>query len=184
MRRRARKQLPSKPPSAPAAPEQPAVYQGLTYQRERLARIARELPPLFKKHHAELAVDPVRAPLDVDWDRYFDLDLVAALQIITVRDGAVLVGYVFNIISQHLHKKSTRWCTVDMYWLDPGYRVGLIGYRLFVENEKFLKLAGVQKVVVGEKLHFHNDHERKVNVLFKRLGYVPEDLYYGKWIGA
>ena len=70
-----------------------------------------------------------------------------------------------------------------MYWVDPAYRLGWLGVKLFRENEAFLKKAGVKKITVGEKCHFHNDFGRQVNVIFKRLGYVPEDMIYGKWIG-
>ena len=183
MKPREARPLPSKRPSVPEPLERPVSFQGVTYQRERLAGIARELLPLFKRHYAELAVDPDRAPLDVDWPRYLDLDLIGALQVITVRVGPALVGYIFNIVGPHLHKRSTRWCHVDIYWLDPAYRVGLRGYRLFVENERFLKAAGVKKIVVSEKAHFKNDFGRQVGILFKRLGYAPEDISYGKWIG-
>jgi hypothetical protein len=156
----------------------------VTFQRERLANIARELPALFTRHHDELAVDKAKAPLDFDWEMYLNLDLLGTLQIVTVRDGKLLVGYVFNVIRPHPHKKSTRFCIVDMYWLHPAYRVGLIGLKLFRLNEEFLKAAKVKKITVGEKLHFHNEGDRRVALLFKRLGYKPEDLYYGKWIGG
>jgi hypothetical protein len=167
----------------PAAPDPAVTYRGLTYRCERLANIARELPPLFERHHHELAVDPDRAPLDVDWDRYFDYDLLGVLRILTVRDGPMLVGYVFNLVGPHMHKKSTRWAHVDLYWLDPAYRIGLTGYRMFVENEKLAKACGAQKITVAEKCHFKNDFGRQVNLIFKRLGYAPEDVVHGKWIG-
>jgi len=173
----------SNPPSALEPLSQPVAYRGVTIQRQRLGVIARELPALFKKHHAELAVDRDRAPLDPDWDRYFDLDRLGILQIVTVRDGPALVGYIFNIIGPNLHKRSTRFGVVDMYWLHPAYRFGLLGLKLFRENERFLKSAGVQKIAVAEKAHFANSGGRKVNVLFKRLGYVAEDVVHGKWIG-
>ena len=182
MRPLAKKSLPVSPPSAPAAPEL-ASYQGLTFGRERLAHIAQELPPLFARHHAELAVEPKRAPLAPDWDRYFELDLLGVLHILTARDGPALVGYVFNLIGPHMHKRSTRWCHVDMYWLDPGYRVGWGGVKLLRENEKLVKALGARKIIMVEKAHFHNADGRKVGVLLKRMGYAVEDIAYGKWIG-
>ncbi len=128
-------------------------------------------------------MDKDRAPLDPDWDRYFDYDLIGVLGILTVRDGAALVGYIFNFLGPHLHKKSTRWCHIDMYWLDPGYRVGWAGYRMFRENERLARKSGAKKITVSEKAHFKNDYGRQVNLIFRRLGYIPEDVVYGKWIG-
>lgn len=179
----ARKPPRPSPPSAPVPLEQPVVYRGLSIQRERLAAIARELPPLFRRHHDELAVDKIKAPLAPDWKQYFDLDLLGALQIITVRDGSLLTGYIFNVIGTHRHKLTTRFCHIDMYWLDPAYRIGMLGLKMFKENEAFLRAAGVKKILVGEKCHFKNVFGRQVNVLFKRLGYVVEEVTYAKWIG-
>ena len=178
MKQHAVKPLPTPKPSAPA----PREFCGLQYRREFLGQIARELPPLFEAHHAELAVDPHRAPLDPDWDRYFSYDLSGALAILTVRDGPLLVGYLFNIIGPHLHKKSTLWAHVDMYWLMPAYRVGYTGIRMFVENEVMLRGLGVKKVISSEKAHFANERGRRNALIYKRLGYVVEDIAYGKWI--
>ena len=171
--------------SARAAPEEkPVAYRGLTIQRQRLRAIAQELPPLFQRHHDELAVDAKRAPLAPDWDQYFDLDLLGNLQILTVRDGPVLAGYIFNVIGSHRHKRTTKFATLDMYWLDPIYRQGLLGVKLFRENERFLKAVGVKKILVEEKCHFKNEFGRQVSVLFKRLGYTLEARVHGKWIGG
>ena len=172
----------SRPTIRPSVPE-PRSFAGLLYQREALGHIARELPSLFELHHAELAVDPVRAPLDPDWSRYFDYDLAGHLAILTVRDGPLLVGYLFNIIGPHLHKKSTLWAHIDIYWLMPAYRVGWTGVRMFVENEVMLRELGVKKVTSIEKVHFHNDRGRRNALIYKRLGYAVEDIAYAKWIG-
>ena len=180
MKPREARQHPNRPLSVRAAPEPAVAFQGVTIQREALAPIAKEIMPLFRRHHDELAVDPKRAPLDVDWDLYLDLNLLGQLQILTVRANGALVGYIFNVIRPNPHKKSTRWCLVDMYWLDPIYRAGLIGYKLLRENEAFLKRIGIKKIAIGHKLHFRDG---RVGKLFDRLGYTAEDVYYGKWIG-
>ena len=138
---------------------------------------------MWRRHHAELACDPDKAPLAPKWNDYFDLDLLGALQILTVRDGSLLVGYIFNVIGGHRHKQSTKFATLDMYWVDPGYRTGFLGLKLFRENERILKAAGVQKILAEEKMHFKNKFGRQVSILFKRLGYTPEAIVHGKWIG-
>lgn len=165
------------PPPKPSPPRGLAAPE-ITFQRERLPAIAAELPALFEQHHKELAVG--RYPLSPDWDRYFDLDLVGILHVLTVRDGALLAGYVFNLIGPHLHKKTTRWCHVDMYWLHPGYRSGWLGYKMLRANESMAKGAGAAKISIAEKCHFHNAFGRQVSALFRRLGYEPEDVIYGK----
>ncbi len=171
------------PPTPPRLVPVPREFGGLNYQREALGDIARELPSLFEMHHKELAVDQDKAPLDPDWDRFFNYELCNQLFILTVRDGPALVGYMFNIVGPHLHKKSTRWAHIDMYWLLPAYRVGWTGVRMFVENELMLKGFGVKKVTSIEKAHFANDRGRRNALIYKRLGYMVEDIAYAKWIG-
>lgn len=156
---------------------------GLLYRRARLGPIAKELRPLFVLHWKELALNQDKIPLDVDWDRYLELDLVGRLQVLTVRDGDSLVGYVFNLISPALHYRSTMWCHIDMYWLAPAYRFGWNGVRMFTENEKFVKRTGAKIISVAEKLHFKNEFGRQVSVLFKRMGYSPIERIYTKYIG-
>ena len=151
---------------------------------ESFYKIARELPPLFERHWRELALDRERVPLDVDWDRYLALAATDALHVVTVRDGDVLVGYIFNIVGPHLHYRSTIHAELEMFWLDPAYRGaenGWFALRMFRENEKHLRSLGVKKVHVAEKLHFMGG---RVGLIFKRLGYKPVETNWGKWIGG
>ena len=158
---------------------QPETYNGCTIQPERLAAIARELPPLLKMHHAELMADPDRAPLAPDWDRYFDAELVGNFALTTVRDGMLLVGYVGNFIGRHQHA-AIKWCQVDLFFLHPGYRVGLLGNKLLDANERFMRERGVNKIAMAAKCHF----DGRLGLLLKRMGYAPEDILYTKWIGG
>lgn len=159
---------------------EPLEWGGYTFQWERLRAIAPELPPLFKEHWRELAVNKKTVPLAPDWDRYFAADLVGQLLIQTVRVKGVLVGYMFNFVGPHLHYSQTYWCAVDMYYLDPVYRTGWAGVKMFVYNERRLRAIGVKIISAVEKLHFHNDNNRRVAVLMKRLGYKRVEVAYQK----
>ena len=161
---------------APSARAQPK----LDYKIEPFYVIARELPPLFRKHWRELAVHKDAVPLDPNWDLFMAQSMQGVLQILTVRDDVKLVGYIFNIIGPHSHYRSTLHCLIDMFWLDPAYRHGWTGLRMFRENEKHLRKLGVQRVLVGEKLHWHSKRDRRVRVLFRRLGYKAMDVMYSK----
>lgn len=142
--------------------------------------IARELLPLFRKHWRELGVHRDIIPLDPDWDRFMQGSINGTLHVLTVRDDDKLVGYIFNIVSPHLHYKTSLHAYIDMFWLDPRYRRGLTGLRMFRENEKHLRKCGVVRMVVSEKLHWLSTRERRVRTLFRRLGLKAFEVAYTK----
>lgn len=155
---------------------------GLIYQWQPFRDFVRELPPLFKQHWRELALNQDKIPLDPDWPRYFDLDLIGLLRCLTVRDRGLLVGYVFVLVFPHLHYASTLWAQTDIFWLDPVYRQGWAGYRMLRMMEKGLKEIGVKVINVNAKLHFEASRGT-IGRLLERLGYQPSDVVYVKFIG-
>jgi len=155
---------------------------GLTYQWERFSGIARELPPLFKRHWREIALNQDRVHLDPNWDQYYALDLAGTLRCLTVRSNGVLVGYVFMFVFPHLHYASTLWAASDIFWLDPAYRQGLAGFRMLRLTEKGLKELGVRVLHFNAKLHFEASRGT-IGKLLERMGYKPVETVYSKFIG-
>lgn len=160
-------------PSAPATPE-------VRFQDEPFYIVARELPPLFKKHWRELGRDKDDVPLDPNWDVYMEMSIAGKLRVTTARAGDELVGYVFNIVGPHLHYRSTLHSVVDMYWLDPRYRKGWTGIKMLRANEQMLDRTGVVRRMIAEHLQFKGVHGRMMRVVFKWLGYRPRDVLYAK----
>lgn len=153
------------------------VRPNLSFQIEPFVKVAQELPPLFIRHYEELAENKDVYPLDPDWDKYFALDISGILRFVTVRSGNLLVGYISNLVSSHLHSKSTLVCEIEMFWLEPVYRYGWNGIRMFRYNDDYLKSLGVKLVHVSEKLRFRGG---KVGLVFKRLGYRIVETNWGR----
>ena len=138
---------------------------------ERFHAIAHELPPLFTEHWRELALNQDIVPLDPDWDKFYALDIQGILRILTVRvPSGQLVGYVFLMAGPHLHYKSTLWGHVDIFWLDPLYRQGWTGIRLFKTLIRDAKTMGLVNLTVPTKIHFCDN---RVTKLLQRLGFKP-----------
>ncbi len=149
-------------PSGLAAPE---------FGWERFFSIAHELPPLFLEHWRELALNRDVIPLDPDWDKYYRLDVEGALRILTVRvPSGQLVGYVFLMVGPHLHYKSTLWGHVDMFWMEPVYRQGWTGVKLFKRLIQDAKKMEVANLTLATKHHFMDN---RVTKLLQRLGFMP-----------
>jgi GNAT superfamily N-acetyltransferase len=156
------------------APQKPLPLSGLAapeFGWERFHAIAHELPPLFMEHWRELALNQDVISLDPDWDKYYRLDIEGVLRILTVRvPSGQLVGYVFLMVGPHLHYKSTLWGHGDMFYLDPLYRQGWTGVRLFKALIADAKTMGVVNLTLATKLHFMDN---RVTKLLKRCGFMP-----------
>lgn len=161
------------PPSDPAPPEVLGTIAGVTFQRERLGPILREILPLLEKDWRENGVDHDSVPFRLDLDRYLNYDLVGVLQIVTARDEGALVGYVFALVHPHIDHSGAGWAMLTWYWIYPGYRGGGLGNALLEAMETFLKQAGVAVVEVTEKI-------RRPHGLFGRRHYYATDIVYRK----
>lgn len=147
-----------------------ATPNGPTLQVEHFYGIARELPPLFEQHGAERGEQH-----DPDWDALFSLGLQGVLRILTVRDGDHLAGYIFNLVRGHLHDRRVLHCFIDNYYLQPGYRGGMLAMRMFRRNDELCNEWGVQRAYVGVGMA-DSGHE----IIFKRLGYKPHEMFHRK----
>lgn len=150
---------------------------GISYQDEKFEDCLSELKEFAPIHHAELGLTPESVPLDMDWDRFIDMEETGRLHMLTVRDSGKLIGYHISFVTGHYHYKSTLHASVDLYYLKQEYRKSKIGLNLFIEAEKSLKKIGVVKIITGCKKKL--DH----TPLFEKLGYELSDLQFMKIIG-
>lgn len=147
----------------------------MTFQRERLGPILREVLPLLRKDWEENGIDRDRVPFNLDLDRYLQYDLIGVLQIVTAREHDALVGYVFALVHPHIDHAGLGWAMLTWYWLYPEYRGGGIGNALVEAMEKFLVSARVQVVEATEKMTAQHG-------LFERRGYRATDKVHRKFL--
>jgi hypothetical protein len=126
------------------------------------------------QHWRELAFPD---PLQMDWDAYLAMTAAGVLHVTTCRAGTVLVGYIFNQVSPHLHHMQVLHAYIDMFWLDPVARDGWTIMKIFRFNDAYLKDLGVKQVRAGVRANYMGG---RVGLIFKRLGYVPDEFVYGK----
>lgn len=139
-----------------------------------------ELRPIIQEHYKELALNQDKVPLRPRWDLYAKAQNKEELLFITARDTKAdnkLVGYFIGFISPGLHYETCLTCQMDIFFVHPEYRTGMLGLKMFKFLEKQLKLLGVDRVYVGSKSH------ADASPLFERLGYGKVETYYSKWVG-
>jgi GNAT superfamily N-acetyltransferase len=169
VKRRGARRPPRKPPSVREPPDILGEHDGVTFQRERLAPILRQVLPLLRRDWEENGADREKVPFALNLDQYLNYDLLGILQIVTARDAGALVGYIFAYVHPHIDHSGMGWAMLTWYWLYPEYRGGGIGDAMLQSMEKFLRAARVSVVEATRKL----DAQHK---MFERNGYRDIDI--------
>jgi hypothetical protein len=141
----------------------------ILYSKERFVDLAPELPEIFYKHWQEIALNKDTIPLDPAWSEYMRLEALGVLHIVTARDGGRLVGYIFSLVTPHLHYKKSLTAYTDLMYFRREYTRGMATFSryrdLLLFSEKMLRDMGVQKRYLMTKVY----HD--LTPLFERLGY-------------
>jgi hypothetical protein len=143
----------------------PSAKLSITLRQEPLSRFWPDADPLFRLHWKELCVNPQKLKIDVDKERYEQLEKLNMLYVLTARRGKAgrLVGYIMAFILPHFHYKSSgEIASTDMYWVKPEERHG-IGLKLFVRFEQDMKARGVVQMLTSCKVH--QDHSKFLKLL-------------------
>ena len=98
--------------------------------------------------------------------------------IVVLREAVVSSVTIGASSRRALHYASCLTATMDIFFVHPDHRRGRNGIILFDAVERELRRRGVQRWVVGTKLH------RDASPLFKRLGFAPIEMYHAKWLGT
>ncbi len=139
----------------------------LTFGWESLADLVREpgLKSLIAEHFEEIAEDQGECPLDVQWDHYLGLAARGILRVHVARgQDDELAGYCCWYVDRHpCYRALYAWASP--FYLDPGYRRGISGYKFLSAGEGDLRSWGVKRLVIHCKVNHSLDR------LFERGGY-------------
>jgi GNAT superfamily N-acetyltransferase len=150
----------------------------ITYQVEKLFECLPEILNYLNAHFEEVAAnkEQLGGP-DMDVAAYQHSENIGQLHILVARDSGKLIGYCVAFVNPHLHYKKSLTAYTDVYYIDPEYRKGSVGVKLFQEYEKTLKQRGVQRMYTGTKKH------KDIGKVFEYLGWHETERLYAKWIG-
>lgn len=164
------------PPEADLPPPSPrSALAQPEFSWARFNQIAAELPPLFLEHWNEASLE--KYPLDPDFDLYYSWDVQGVLRCLTVRHEGVLVGYLFLLLSGHVDHKSTLIAQAEKFWLDPAFRQGWTGVKLFKEAARAAKEWGAAEIAVPVELHVLDG---RLATMLQRLGFRPVETIYSR----
>lgn len=149
----------------------------LTFATEPWPAVVDELSGHWPQHWAEVGMHRDKIALSPNYAEYARLHESGQLHVTVARELGWVVGYLTAIVRPHLHYKQSLSAFYDLYYLEPSYRKGMNGVKLFQEAERALKARGVERMFTGTKLSLD------ASVIFERLGWQPAERLYVKWIG-
>jgi hypothetical protein len=135
----------------------------IEYKIANNKEVFNEVSQMFEKHYEELSATK-GFKLNPDYDIYWEADKRNTLKTIVALKNDEIIGYIVYFVGINLHYKDCLLATEDIYYLKPEYRKGLIGPRMFVFAEKYLKSIGVNMIRYSTKTHLDNSR------LFEFLG--------------
>lgn len=148
----------------------------ITFAVEQWPDVKQEALPLWDHHYQEVGEGRAAGwALNVD-HKMFDLfHARGALKIVTARDRGRLIGYHASIVEPLLHYAHVLADKCDVYWLEPEYRQGRTGVKLFEAAEAAARQRGCLALYSACKLGEH-DYTK----LFEYLGYELTEKRFRK----
>ena len=140
----------------------------------KTSEVAPTLQALYKLHWEEVANYKDKVFLEVDFELINSLDDKGRLISIVAEEDGDIIGYAMFIISTHLHYKSLVTAANDVLFLREDKRKSGVGLKLINESLRIVKEKGATKVT------FHIKPNHDFSPLLKRMGFLHEELIYGK----
>lgn len=123
----------------------------ITFQHEKLDGFVQEAKDLFKKHYDEIAERTDVIELDPDLDRYAKLENNGKLEVHTIRDDGVLIGYSLWFLNYHIHYKKSFMASSDILYISPDHRKGMLGVKFIKWTTEEIKKRKPRKIVFHVK---------------------------------
>jgi hypothetical protein len=136
----------------------------ITFQKEAPEPFTQEAMALFQKHYEEIAERIDVIELDPDLKKYNQLYNQNALEIHTIRDNGVLIGYSLWFLINHIHYKKSLTANSDVLYISPNYRKGMLGIKFIKWSLEEIKKKNPQRIL------FHVKPFLDYSPILKRLG--------------
>lgn len=148
----------------------------ITYQVDNWDNVKNSILGMVNNHWKEIEDYQDELPIDLDLDMYHMLNQAGYLKVIIVKDKDKIIGYHILIINKCLHYKNKLMAATDMFYLNPDYRKGFNGIKLFKFTEKVMVKENVKLLLYSSKYNYNK------GIIFKRLGFQPAEISYSKLI--
>ena len=134
-----------------------------------------EITPLLELHRQEISAFPDMV-LNIDWDKYYQLQKLKKLHVFTSRDKETneLLGYLVYICDKNSHYQDYIYALQDVFYVKKELRGRFMGVKLLKFSENNLKRLGVAAIMQ----HMKVDHP--FQKLLVNQGYKMQEYIYSK----
>jgi len=150
----------------------------IEYKVEKLVDCLEEIRPLVEDHHEEVDMYKDKIKVNPDYDKYFAMEGLGIVHIVTARDDGKLIGYLISFVTPHIHYSDHKYATNDLIFIDASYRKTKTGFEMLKFAEESLKGEGVDVINITMKASHPFDS------LCEGLGYTYSEKSYSKYIGV
>ncbi len=133
------------------------------------------LDDLARRHWDE--VDETGLPYNPTWEMMQKWEDEGSFRVISVRESGELIGYA-SVLLRVMHQTNEITAFIQDPYILPEHRKGMLGVQLLKEAEKLVKPLNVKKLVVAEPIT-----ENSIGLVYKRLGYTPQETLWSKVLG-
>ncbi|MEK6346361.1 MAG: GNAT family N-acetyltransferase [Burkholderia sp.] len=149
----------------------------VTFAVEKFADAYRDGALLTARHYEEISMHAAHGfDLKPMIDVYLRREQAGELMLMVGREAGRVVAYLAAFIAPGMHYADCLTATGDLFYVDPEFRNGRLGVRMFRAVEEELKRRGVKLWFAGEKLKF------PVAPLFRAAGMEPVEQTWAKWL--
>jgi hypothetical protein len=99
------------------------------FRAEKLLECQKDIEPVLRHEHWEEVGHYKDIPINMEWDRYSQIESAGKLRCFTIRDflnedrkETVLMGYAFFLVDKHLHYRNTLVAAQDILYIRKPYR--------------------------------------------------------------
>lgn len=143
------------------------------YQVESYTAIIDELKVLHPDHF--VADGRALKQMNMDYERYIDIDKKGNLLCYVARNCGKVVGYIVAFASTDFYSKHIKQMFIQEYYVVPEYRKSGVAIHMFRALEGLIEGSGISEMHVSSRL--------KYDKLFEFLGWTLGDHLYIKKVG-
>ena len=136
----------------------------ISFQKEPATEFIKEGQDLFKMHAEEALAYSDTFPLAPNYEQYLALEKANKIELHTVRNNGVLVGYYTWMLTKHLHYKTNLLAVSTLVYIHPDHRKGMTGYKFIKWSIEEIKKRKPNRILITVKPH--NDFGK----LLERIG--------------
>jgi len=142
------------------------------FQLETFVDCREEIGTLLDAYNEESGATGWGPELDVE--TYARLEQLDLLHILTAREQGKLVGFAVMMIGPDLGYRGRKLAVVNLLFLHPDYRKGIVGRKMIEAVEDTMRVLGADRVALATR------PQPDLSPLYERMGYQRLETNYAK----